>query len=66
MTHSFPWHGVRPDEIPSDDVMVQMFVYTSQKIQTTGERIKHDVHYWTVLLLQRYGLVPVNMCNLEF
>ena len=38
--HSFPWHEVQPDEIPLDDVMVQMSVYTTQKIQTAAN-VRH-------------------------
>jgi len=30
------------------------------------KRITHEAHNCTVLQLQQYGLVPVNMCNLQF
>jgi len=63
MIQRFPWHEVQPDEIPLDDVMVQMFVYTNNLERTT-----HEARNCTVLLLQQYGLVLVNinMCNLQF
>jgi len=52
---SFPWHEVQPDEVPLDDVMVQMFV--NPENTNNCERITHEAHNCTVLLLQQYGLV---------